>query len=302
MSEDEKKADDIPLEKKAEDIPLEKKADDIPLGKKAEDIPLEKKEPEKKEPEIISIKKSTYNKLIVGLIVAIGIAAFLGGFGVGFESAVPSENVIQDSGVQRSANQPQSQLQSSSVRIAVSLDDDPVKGDPNAPITMIEFSDFQCPFCGKFFSTTLPLIEKNYIETGKVKFVYRDFPIPSIHPNAVPAALAAECADDQGKFWEYHDKLFEKQRQWESLDAQNGIRTFEQFAEELDLDSDTFNTCLESTKYLAEVQNDLDDGLSYGVTGTPGFIIGNEKIGFVKLSGAQPYSVFERVIEQQLAS
>jgi len=271
-------------------------------AKKAEDKPLEKKDPEKKEPETISIKKSTYNKLIVGLMVAIGIAAFLGGFGVGFESAFTFENVIQDSGVKTSANQPQSQTQSSSGIIAVSLDDDPVKGDPNAPITMIEFSDYQCPFCGKFFSTTLPLIEKNYIETGKVKFVYRDFPIPNIHPNAVPAALAAECADDQGKFWEYHNKLFEKQRQWEGLDAQNGIRTFEQFAEELDLDSDTFNTCLESSKHLDEVQKDLNDGLSYGITGTPGFIIGNEKIGYTKMSGAQPYSTFQQLFDRLLTN
>ena len=274
-----------------------------PLEKKdPEDKPLEKKDPEKKEPESISIKKSTYNKLIVGLMVAIGIAAFLGGFGVGFESAVTSENVIQDSGVKTSANQPQSQTQSSSGIIAVSIDDDPVKGDLNAPIIMIEFSDYQCPFCEKFFSTTLPLIEKNYIETGKVKFVYRDFPIPNIHPNAVPAALASECADDQGKFWEYHNKLFENQRQWESLDVQNGMRTFEQFAEELDLDSDTFNTCLESGKYLDEVQKDLNDGLSYGVTGTPGFIIGNEKIGYTKMSGAQPYSTFQQLFDRLLTN
>jgi len=271
-------------------------------AEKAEYKPIEKKDPEKKEPELISIKKSTYNKLIVGLMVAIGIAAFLGGFGVGFESAVTSENVIQDSGVKTSANQPQSQTQSSSGIIAVSLDDDPVKGDPNAPIIMIEFSDYQCPFCGKFFSTTLPLIEKNYIETGKVKFVYRDFPIPSIHPNAVPAAMASECADDQGKFWEYHNKLFENQRQWQGLDVQNGIRTFEQFAEELDLDSDTFNTCLESGKYLDEVQKDFNDGVSYGVTGTPGFIIGNEKIGYTKMSGAQPYSVFQQLFDRLLTS
>jgi len=295
MSEDAEKAEDKPLEKKEpEDKPLEKK--------EPEDKPLEKKEPEKKEPETISIKKSTYNKLIVGLMVAIGIAAFLGGFGVGFESAVTSENVIQDSEVKTSANQPQSQVQSSSGIIAVSLDDDPVKGDPNAPITIIEFSDYQCPFCGKFFSTTLPLIEKNYIETGKVKFVYRDFPIPSIHPNAVPAAMAAECADDQGKFWEYHDKLFENQRQWEGLDAQNGVSTFEKYAEELGLDSDTFNTCLESAKYLEEVQKDLNDGISYGVTGTPGFFIGNEKIGFIKLSGAQPYSTFQQLFDRLLTS
>ncbi|MEX0854289.1 MAG: DsbA family protein [Nitrosopumilaceae archaeon] len=239
---------------------------------------------------------------MVGLIVAVGISSFLGGFGLGSETDEPSENIIKDSKDvtgQTSANQPQSNP--SSGIISVSLDDDPVKGDPNAPITMIEFSDFECPFCARFFTTTLPLIEKNYIETGKVKFVYRDFPLTDIHQNALPAAMAAECADEQGKFWELHDKIFENQKQWEGPDVQNGVRTFEQFAADLGLDTDKFNTCLESGKYLEEVQKDLNDGASYGVTGTPGFFIGNEKIGYGMVSGAQPYSAFQQVLDQLLA-
>ena len=251
-----------------------------------------------KEPELISIKKSSYNKLIVGLIVAITVAAFFAGFGLGSETDKDSND---DTG-KTSIKQPQSQTNPSSTIISVSLDDDPVKGDPNAPITIVEFSDFQCPFCARFFTETLPLIEKNYIETGKVKIVYRDFPIPSIHQNAIPAAIAAECADEQGMFWEFHDKLFENQILWQDLDNQNVVRTFEQYADELALDTDTFNTCLESAKYLEEVQNDLNDGASYGVAGTPGFFIGNEKIGYGMVSGAQPYSTFQQVFDQLLAS
>ena len=258
-----------------------------------------------KEPESVSIKKSTFNKLIIGVVVGAVLSAFFGGYILGTETAQSSETVIKngkDAADQTSSKQSQSESNPSSTIILVSLDDDPVKGDPNAPITMVEFSDFQCPFCARFFTETLPLIQKNYIDTGKVKFVYRDFPIPSIHQNAIPAAIAAECADEQGMFWEYHDKIFENQILWKDLDNQNVVSTFEQFAKELDLDTDTFNTCLESAKYLDEVQNDLNDGVSYGVAGTPGFFIGNEKIGYGMVSGAQPYAAFQQVFDQLLVS
>jgi protein-disulfide isomerase len=256
-----------------------------------------------KEPESVSIKKSTFNKLIIGVVVGAVLSAFFGGYILGTETTQSSETVTKnakDAADKTSSKQPQSNP--SSTIISVSLDDDPVKGDPNAPITIVEFSDFQCPFCARFFTTTLPLIEKNYIETGKVKFVYRDFPLPDIHQNAIPAAIAAECADEQGMFWEYHDKIFENQLLWQDLDKQNVVSTFEQFAKELGLDTESFNTCLESAKYLDEVQNDLNDGVSYGVTGTPGFFIGNEKIGYGMVSGAQPYAAFQQVFDQLLAS
>jgi len=257
------------------------------------------------EPESVSIKKSTFNKLIFGVIVVAVMAAFLGGYVLGSETVEPSAIVVRDSnGVveQNPAKQLESQSIPNSGIISVSVDDDPVKGDPNAPITIIEFSDFQCPFCKIFHETTLPLIEKNYIETGKVKFVYRDYPIIEIHPNAAPAALGANCANEQEKFWEYHDKLFENQEQWASLDNQNAISIFEKFAEELDLDTDTFNNCLKSMKYLEEIRKDFNDGVAYGVSGTPGFFIGNEKIGFGRVSGAQPYAAFEQILDQLLES
>jgi len=183
------------------------------------------------------------------------------------------------------------------------LDDDPVKGNPDATVTIVEFSDFQCPFCKRFHETTLPLILENYVDTGKVKFVYRDFPIAGLHPNgAFPTALAAECADEQGMFWEYHDKLFQTQKNWERLAAENIVNELKTFAVELGLDTNQFNDCLNSGKYLDEVNNDLQDGSSYGVTGTPGFFIGSEEMGYIKVSGAQPYSVFQSVLDQMLAS
>jgi protein-disulfide isomerase len=183
------------------------------------------------------------------------------------------------------------------------LDDDPVKGNPDAIITIVEFSDYQCPFCQRFHQTTLPLILENYVDTGKVKFVYRDYPIQSLHPNgAFPAAVASECADEQGMFWQYHDKLFQTQKKWERLATEDIGNEFKTFAVELGLDANQFNDCFNSGKYLDEINNDLQDGTSYGITGTPGFFIGNDEMGYIKVSGAQPYSVFQNILNQMLAS
>lgn len=170
----------------------------------------------------------------------------------------------------------------------ISIDDDTVKGDKNASVTIIEFSDFECPFCVKFYSQTLPQIEEEYIKTGKVKFVYRDFPLSS-HANAQKAAEAAECADEQGKFWEMHDLLFEK-------GVSSGASSFKEYAEELGLNTKKFSDCLDSGKYEEEVQKDFADGQSYGVSGTPAFFING-----IELVGAQPFSAFQQIIEQELS-
>jgi len=168
--------------------------------------------PEKKEKEI-TIKKSTYNNILKALVITIGVAAFLSGYSVGTmdnsNSSVNSEELAKLLNKVETRTLPAQQPTQTTPPpiIYVSLDDDPVKGDPNAPVTVVEYSDFQCPFCKRFYQQTLPQLEKNYIETGKVKFVYKDFPLDSIHPNARPAHIAAECADEQGKFWEYHDLL-----------------------------------------------------------------------------------------------
>lgn len=172
--------------------------------------------------------------------------------------------------------------------VEVSMDDDPVKGDPDAPITIIEFSDFECPFCGRFYTGALPQIIENYIDTGKAKLVYRDYPL-SFHPNANKAAEAAECADEQGKFWEMHDKIFENQG---SLSTAN----FKAWAADLGLDTDAFNSCLDNGDMADEVAKDLSDGQAAGVSGTPTFFVNG-----VKLVGAQPYANFKQVIDAELA-
>lgn len=257
--------------------------------------------------EKITIKKSTYKNMIKGVVVAIAIAAFFGGYAVGTLdqgdrlTAESLEEMLTEIARNNANPQPAQAPQPSAPKIVkVSLDDDPVKGNPDAEVTIVEFSDFQCPFCLRFYDQTLPLIQKNYIDTGKIKFVYRDFPIDNLHPNARPAHIAAECADEQGKFWDYHDILFERVDEWQRLPMTNLGDKFVAYADELELEQSSFISCLESPTIAQEVQTDYLDGGRYGVTGTPAFFVGTEKDGFILISGAQPYSSFQTSIDSLL--
>lgn len=184
--------------------------------------------------------------------------------------------------------------------VKISIDDDPIIGNPDAAISIIEFSDFQCPFCARFHIQTLPSILEEYIDQGKVKLVFRDFPIQSIHPNALPASVAAECANEQNKFKEMHDMLFENQNEWDKQETADAISLFNQYASEIQLDQDEFVSCLTDEKQIDEIRKDLDDGREYGVSGTPGFFVGNDKIGYVEIKGAQPFESFKKIIDAQL--
>src|SRR3989344_844853 len=168
----------------------------------------------------------------------------------------------------------------------------PPLGDENAPVTIVEFSDFQCPFCKSLFDETLPQIKKEFIDSGKVKFYYRHFPLSSIHPNAQKAAEASECANDQGKFWEYHDQLFNNQADWESLSADEASAKFEEYAGSVGLSANEFSDCLSSGKFADAVNEDLNDGTAAGVDGTPGTFIN----GYLTV-GAVPYEQFKAEIE-----
>ncbi len=182
----------------------------------------------------------------------------------------------------------------------ISIDDDPIIGNPDAPINIIEFSDFQCPFCARFNAETLPLLIEEYIDSGKVKLVYRDFPLHNIHPNAVPAAVAAECADEQDSFKMMHDLIFDRQSEWSNVSVDEAVALFSAYATTINLDQEEFDSCLFSGRYVEEIGNDLNDGRSYGIDGTPGFLIGNDDLGYVTLSGAQPFEVFQQIIDSQL--
>ena len=246
-------------------------------------------------------KKSTPTGIIIALVAVVAVAAFFAGL---YFSNLDTNQVTKsdlDDAISRIESKIGNNLPSPTLQpVKISLDDDPIRGNPDAPITIVEFSDYQCPFCARFYAQTLPLLLEEYIDEGKVNLVYRDFPVQRIHPNALSAAVAAECADEQGKYWEYHDTLFEKQNAWAKLDSNSAISTCSQFATEIALEQQQFDNCLESGKYLEEVQADFSDGKNYQVTGTPGFFIGNEDIWFVKIIGAKPYDAFKKVIDAQL--
>jgi protein-disulfide isomerase len=173
--------------------------------------------------------------------------------------------------------------------IAHLANDGPSRGSDKAQVTLIEFSDFQCSFCRRFWKKTLPLIEERYIKTGKVKFVYRHFAILGKPSKA--AAQAAECAGEQGKFWEYHDKLFASAG---SPFAFTRGR-LKGYARELGLEDKVFNQCLDSGKYSRRVDGETSIAASLGARGTPAFFL-NGRL----MVGAQPFEVFEAVIEKEL--
>jgi len=174
----------------------------------------------------------------------------------------------------------------STVAGEISLTGEPMLGQANAPVTIVEYTDFQCPFCKNAWST-MKMIEANFVSAGKVKIVFKDFPL-DFHEQAFSAALAGQCAEEQGKFWEYHDILFENQ-------AQLSTENYKKWAADLKLDLTKFNDCLSSEKYKVEVEQDLAEGQQLGVSGTPAFFI-NGKM----LTGAQPYATFRDEINAAL--
>lgn len=178
-------------------------------------------------------------------------------------------------------------------------DDDPVLGNPDAPVTVVQFADFQCPYCRKFFLEAERQIIDTYVSSGQVKIVYRDFPL-SFHPAAQKAAEGGECADDQGKFWQYHDKIYTEQDKMtirpDKLDTISfGVADIKRWAGEIGIDQAQFDQCLDSGKYASEVANDLEQGQIAGVRGTPGTFVGTRLI-----EGAVQFAQFQSAIEAEL--
>jgi protein-disulfide isomerase len=172
------------------------------------------------------------------------------------------------------------------VRVAVSTDGAPVRGVKEAPVTLVEFSDFHCPFCNRAQPTLKQVLERY---PGKVKLVYRDFPLDALHPQARQAAEAARCANDQGKFWEYHDVLY-------SNAPRGGADDLRRYAEQVALDLPKFEQCISSGTHRVGVQRDVEEGSRLGVTGTPAFFVNGRP-----LEGAQPLEAFVRLIDEELA-
>lgn len=223
------------------------------------------------------------NTLMVGLsFLAIGLM-----IGIIFTEGLPSggSNAAQEAAA---PTDPTEDLEF----VSVSADDDAFIGDEDAPVVIVEFSDYQCPYCARFREETLPLIKENYIDKGLVKIVYRDFPIPK-HANAQVAAVAAECVGEQGgneAYFLMHDEIFTQMEAW--FYEEDPSAFFIQYADSLGYD---INACITDEAMVAEVDADYAAGRSYGVSGTPTFFINGKK-----LVGAYPYDVFEQLIEAEL--
>ncbi len=171
-------------------------------------------------------------------------------------------------------------------------DTTPMQGNANAKVVLVEYADFQCPFCGKFFKEAFSQIKKDYIDSGKVKFYYKN--LAFLGKESVDSANAAFCAREQGKFWDYHDYLFTHQ-QGENQGAFS-VDNLKKFAADMGLNTASFNDCLDKQKYNAEIQADLADATKNGFNSTPSFAIGN-----TPLVGAQPYAQFKTALDAELA-
>lgn len=180
----------------------------------------------------------------------------------------------------------------------LSIDDDPAKGSDDAPLTLVEFGDLQCPACLQWFRETARALEAAYIDTGKVRLVYLDLPLEQIHPRAFEAAVAAQCAGRQGKFWDYHDQIFRYLRYTRD--------DFVQYALAIDLDRDAFTACLDDPEVAEGIREDVQQARSLGVQGTPTFLLVRSKDGGGKLKvlerieGPQPFEAFQAKIDRHL--
>lgn len=163
------------------------------------------------------------------------------------------------------------------------------EGSKDAKFVLVEYSDFQCPFCQRFYSGSLPQIKQNYIDVGKVRLVYKNFPLDSIHPNARPAAIAFECArkQDEAKAWLFHNKVFENQ-------GSMGDASYKQWAKEVSLDEQAFSSCYDAKETASIVEAHFQEGAANGIQGTPGFLVTDAQGNILQgISGAQPYAAFQ---------
>ena len=228
---------------------------------------------------VIEIKKSKLVIAVIAIIIVIGLVVWF------FYFKNPTDDKIE-----------------------YIANDTPVLGEEDATINVIEFSDYECPFCQASEGTNQEVIEslkqsypgweapipkviEDYVSTGKVRLAFRQYPL---HANSKDASLAAKCAQEQNSFWDYHKKLFEN---YNAI----AITDLKKYAIDLKLNMSQFTECLESKKYESDIENDLSDGSGLGVSGTPTFFVGNEATGYEKIVGAQPFSAFKQIIDSKIS-
>ena len=224
--------------------------------------------------------------LIVGLLV---VVAFLGGRLVTQKRSLPTQPTTQPT-AQAPQGEGQAQVLGASDQEALVQGATLTKGSPEAPVAIVEFSDYQCPYCARYATTTLKQIGESYGD--KVYYVWRDYPL-GFHPNAIPAALAARCAGGQGKYWEMHDQLFLNQVKWSEQEDPQAI--FAELAQGLGLDTEKLAQCVAKEQDKDQIEADLKLARDLGIRATPTFFINGQK-----LEGAQPFSEFQALIDQAL--
>ena len=230
--------------------------------------------------EFITFKRSHFYSVLVVLAFGVGILVGYVLWGRGTVATAPAAQ--QPSGQVAGAPTAPPQF----IRYDIPTEGYPSLGPDDAPITIVEFSDFQCPFCRRFHDETYQALLDAY--PGQIRFVYRNLPLTSIHPAAMPSAVASLCANDQNAYWEFHEKLFSS----ENLDE----ATFVQYATDLNLDVDEFTACLSSGKHDEYIQQDMNFALDLGVQSTPTFFING-----LAIVGAQPLSSFQQLIDKEIA-
>ncbi len=227
--------------------------------------------------------------------VALALLAFLFGIGAGYvlwgrplDQARKEAAAVQISATQQAEKQAQApQDEDAPTRYDIPVGDNPMYGPADAKITIIEFSDFECPYCRKWTVEVWPKLRQEY--EGKIRLVYRDYPLYGVHANAASAAEAANCAHEQGQFWPFHDKLFERSQGF-SQDA------YQSYAQEIGLDAQKFTECVEQQKYKKTVEDDFAFASEFGIRSAPTFFING-----LAIVGAQPYMTFKRIIDDELA-
>lgn len=228
----------------------------------------------------------------IGAIVAVIVVVSL--FGHGISNPIASTNQQQGNSLDKAALQ--NNLSQKDTLSLLIDNTSPVLGSNDAPITMIEFGDYQCFFCNKFYHTIEPDVVKNYINTGKVRMVFKDFVI--IGQDSVNAAHAAHCAQEQGKFWEYHDALYNN---WNGENTGWASSTnLLKFAKDMGLNDTKFGQCMAQSRYISTVQGSLSDAKGLGLTGTPDFFIISPDKSITKIEGAQPFEVFDELFKSKL--
>ena len=249
------------------------------------DSPTPTPEPEPIKPavETVTFRATHFYQILVVLAFAAGI--LIGYFAWGRTPVQQAPQAAAQPSVPAAAA-PVAAATPQYVRYTIPSDGFPSTGPADAPITIVEFGDFQCPFCRQWQQVTYQPLMAAY--PGKIRLVYRDFPLTSIHPNAFPAAEAAQCANEQKAFWPYHDKLFSSENLSDAI--------YVQYAQELNLDMTKFNTCLANKPYDKYIQDNSDFAVKTGVDSTPTFFING-----LALIGAQPIDAFKQIIDKELA-